>query len=59
VKDVHSKGLGNLADAKLEEWLPTVQKVAAKFPDAGIVIPGHGQTGGKEILEHTSNLLKE
>ena len=59
VKDVHSKGLGNLSDANLEEWLPTVQKVTARFPDACIVIPGHGQIGGKEILVHTSKLLKE
>ena len=59
VKDVHSKGLGNLSDANLEEWLPTIQKVTARFPDARIVIPGHGQIGGKEILEHTSKLLKQ
>ena len=59
VKDVHSKGLGNLSDAKLEEWYPTIQKVMAKFPNAKIVIPGHGQIGGKELLEHTSKLLEK
>ncbi|MDR1633114.1 MAG: MBL fold metallo-hydrolase, partial [Dysgonamonadaceae bacterium] len=57
VKDIHSKGLGNLSDAKMEEWLPTIQKVIAKFPDAEIIIPGHGQVGGKELLEHTKILL--
>jgi len=57
VKDIHSKGLGNLSDAKPEEWAPTIQKVMEKFPDAKIVIPGHGQIGGKELLEHTSRLL--
>jgi len=59
VKDIHSKGLGNLSDAKLEEWYPTIQKVMTKFSDAKIVIPGHGQIGGKELLEHTSKLLTE
>ena len=59
VKDINSKGLGNLSDAKLEEWYPTVQKVMAKFHDAKIVIPGHGPIGGKELPEHTSKLLKE
>ena len=59
VKDVYSKGLGNLSDAKLEEWYPTIQKVMAKFADAKIVIPVHGQIGGKELLEHTSKLLTE
>ena len=59
VKDIYSKGLGNLSDAKVEEWLPTIQKVTAKFHDAKIVIPGHGQIGGKGLLEHTSKLLTE
>jgi metallo-beta-lactamase class B len=58
VKDIHSKGLGNLSDAKPEEWLPTIQKVTAKFPDAEIVIPGHGQMGGRNLLEHTGELLR-
>ncbi|MDR1563018.1 MAG: subclass B1 metallo-beta-lactamase [Dysgonamonadaceae bacterium] len=59
VKDIHSKGLGNLSDAKIEEWLPTIQKVKAKFPNAEIIIPGHGQVGGKELLEHTKILLQK
>jgi metallo-beta-lactamase class B len=59
VKDVHSKGLGNLSDAKPEEWYLTIQKVMATFTDAAIIIPGHGQIGGKELLEHTNRLLKE
>ena len=59
LKDIHSKGLGNLSDAVLEEWFPTIQKVTTKFHDAKIVIPGHGQIGGIELLEHTSKLLKE
>jgi len=59
LRDMRSNGLGNVADAKLDEWLPTIQKVIAKFPDAKIVIPGHGNIGGMEILEHTSRLLRE
>jgi metallo-beta-lactamase class B len=57
VKDINSQGIGNLSDANLEEWLPTIQKVMAKFPDTKIVIPGHGQIGGQELLEHTKKLL--
>jgi metallo-beta-lactamase class B len=59
IKDIHSKGLGNLSDAKLDEWYPTIQKITTKFTDVKIVIPGHGQVGGKELLEHTSKLLTE
>ena len=57
LRDISSTGLGNVADAKLDEWYPTIQKVIKKFPDAEIVIPGHGQIGGKELLEHTSKVL--
>jgi metallo-beta-lactamase class B len=59
VKDIHSGRLGNLSDAKIEEWLPTIQKVTAKFPCAEIIIPGHGQIGGRELLEHTRMLLRQ
>jgi metallo-beta-lactamase class B len=58
VKDIYAKGLGNLSDAKVEEWPETIQKVIEKFPDTKIVIPGHGKIGGKELLEHTKALLQ-
>jgi metallo-beta-lactamase class B len=59
VKDLNSKGLGNLSDAKTEEWPETIQKVIAKFPDVKTVIPGHGRIGGIELLKHTKELLKQ
>ena len=58
VKDMQSKTLGNTSEANIEDWLKTIQKVIDKFPNAEIVIPGHGQVGGKELLIHTLNLLK-
>jgi metallo-beta-lactamase class B len=58
VKDINSTNLGNLSDAKVEEWLPTIQKVMANFPTAEIIIPGHGKIGGKELFEHTIKLLE-
>jgi len=59
VKDIQSKTLGNLSEANVEEWLKTIQKVIDKFPSAEIVIPGHGQVGGIELLLHTRKLLIE
>jgi metallo-beta-lactamase class B len=58
LKDSNSKSLGNVSDAKLEDWPETVQKAIEKFPEALIVIPGHGKIGGKEILQHTKELLE-
>jgi menaquinone-dependent protoporphyrinogen IX oxidase len=57
VKDLNSKELGNLSDAKTEEWPETIQKVIAKFPDVKTIIPGHGRIGGVELLNHTKELL--
>lgn len=57
VKDMGSEGLGNLSDAVIGEWPETIRKAMEKFPSAGIVIPGHGQYGGKELLFHTGELL--
>jgi len=51
-------GLGNIADAVVDEWLPTIQQVIANFPNARIVIPGHGEIGGIELLEHTRRQLE-
>ncbi|WP_394700380.1 subclass B1 metallo-beta-lactamase [uncultured Bacteroides sp.] len=59
VKDVHAKGLGNLSDAVLDEWPATIGKVIKKYPDARVVIPGHGDMGGKELLLHTQELLQD
>ncbi len=58
VKGMSSETLGNLSDADLNAWPSTIEKVIAKFPLAEIVVPGHGRFGGKELLTHTQELLK-
>lgn len=58
VKDCATDSIGNTADAApLDEWLGTICKVEAKFPQAKIIIPGHGKTGGAEILSHTKEVI--
>lgn len=59
VKDLKAKGLGNLSDAAVDEWLPTIEKIISKFPDAEIVVPGHGYAGTMDILHHTKQLLQK
>lgn len=57
-KDVHSADPGNTADADMAAWPHTVEAVMARFPQAKTVIPGHGETGGMEVLVHTRRLLE-
>ena len=56
VKEYGARGLGNTADGDLREYPVTIDKVTARFPTAKIVIPGHGQVGGMELLRHTKEL---
>ena len=57
VKELRSEGLGNIADAVLDEWPGTISKVIQAYPEAVKVVPGHGALGGRELLFHTFELL--
>lgn len=53
IKAANAKNLGNTKEADVESWPGTVQKVIDAFPEAKIVVPGHGHYGGQELLSHT------
>ncbi len=50
--------VGNIADADLNEWSKTIEKVKKEFGSAKIVIPGHGKFGGPELIDYTIKLYK-
>lgn len=52
-------GNGNLEDANVVDWPETVKKVKSSFTDAQIVIPGHGNFGGTELLDYTIELFSK
>jgi metallo-beta-lactamase class B len=49
---------GYLGDANVQAWPETVRKVKARYPQAKIVIPGHGKVGGTELLDFTVKLFE-
>ncbi len=49
---------GWLGDAKVSEWSNTVRKVREAFPDVEMVVPGHGDVGGPELIDYTIELFK-
>ncbi len=51
-------GKGNLTDANTRQWSETVKKLWQKFPQAEIIIPGHGNYGGPALLEYTIQLFQ-
>jgi hypothetical protein len=56
VKSLNAKDLGNTADGDLTAYPKTIDALIRKFPMARIVVPGHGQYGGLELLTHTKEL---
>ncbi len=49
--------LGNTADADIQSWSRSVDAISAKFGGRiRIVVPGHGDPGGPELLSHTRTL---
>ncbi len=59
VKSADATDLGNTADGNLKTYPETIERVIKKFPDAVIVIPGHGKPGGKDLMKHTLRLAKK
>ncbi len=58
IKAAKDKSLGYTKDADLDEWPKTVARVENEFPDAQVVIPGHGDIGGRNLLSHTIELFQ-
>jgi glyoxylase-like metal-dependent hydrolase (beta-lactamase superfamily II) len=59
VKSIELKDLGNLADANIESWPLSIQKVLNRYPDAAYIIPGHFDWSKKNALKHTLKLIRK
>lgn len=57
IKEVNASK-GYLGDANVNDWSETVQSVKRKYDQAEIIIPGHGEPGGVELLDYTIELFK-
>ena len=51
-------GKGYLGDANVQAWPETISKLKEKYPDTKTVIPGHGKSGGTELLDYTIELFR-
>lgn len=58
IRPATATDLGNTADGNVASWAASVRAVAARFPDAEIVIPSHGAAGGRALLDHTIALAE-
>ncbi|ELT3994883.1 subclass B1 metallo-beta-lactamase VIM-61 [Pseudomonas aeruginosa] len=58
VHEASRESAGYVADANLAEWPATIKRIQQRYPEAEVVIPGHGLPGGLELLQHTTNVVK-
>ncbi len=58
VKSSSATDLGNTREAVLDDWPVTIRRVMDLYPAARLVVPGHGDPGGPELLLHTLDLLR-
>jgi glyoxylase-like metal-dependent hydrolase (beta-lactamase superfamily II) len=57
LRSAEARSLGNTREADLGTWPASLAAVERAFPDARLLVPGHGSPGGRELLRHTSDLL--
>ncbi len=57
VKSAESTDLGFVGDADLAHWPAAIEAVRARYRDAAIVVPGHGEPSTVRALERTLELL--
>ncbi len=59
VKAPRYPGLGNIADADVAAWPVSLQRLKAQYPQALIVVPGHGEVGDQKLLDYSLALFSK
>lgn len=59
VKSMNSTNLGNTRDGNLNAYPETIKTLLDLFGNAEIIIPGHGESGNKTLLEHTLEMANK
>lgn len=56
IKTMNARSLGNTRDGDLAAYPATLQKIRAAYPNAKVVVPGHGAWGPVDLIDHTLSL---
>lgn len=52
-------GRGNVADANTKLWPVQVKTIKTTYPEAELIVPGHGSWGNHGLLDFTADLFTE
>ncbi len=59
VKNATTNHIGYLGDAEVDRWAASVATMRARFPEARLIVPGHGQPGGWDLVDNTLALVAQ
>ncbi|WP_063865148.1 MULTISPECIES: subclass B1 metallo-beta-lactamase TMB-2 [Acinetobacter] len=59
IRSLEPSGLGYTGEAKIDQWPQSARNTISKYPEAKIVVPGHGKIGDFELLKHTKVLAEK
>jgi metallo-beta-lactamase class B len=57
VKAAATKNIISAGDACMSEWPQSLTVLKERYQDAAVVVPGHGEWGGTDLIDHTLELL--
>ena len=57
VRAASAAALGNVAHADTVAWPSSIQRAQQRYTTARMVVPGHGDAGGVDLLQHTISLF--
>lgn len=57
IKSLESRSRGFVGDADTVHWAASLDTLSGKYPDAQLVVPGHGAPGDRSLIDHTRRLV--
>jgi glyoxylase-like metal-dependent hydrolase (beta-lactamase superfamily II) len=59
IKALNARTPGFTGDADMKAWPTSAKKVLERYPEARIVIPGHGHWGDLDLVRHTIKVCEQ
>jgi len=58
IRAISATSAGNTAHGDIESWIEVMAFLRDQYKSATTVIPGHGEVGGIELIDHTARLVE-
>jgi metallo-beta-lactamase class B len=59
IKELSQNNLGFTGDGDINAYPETLRKVGERFSNAKFVVPGHGKSGGYDLITHTLDIANK